>query len=292
MPPNLATADKRLIVIRPAITTQLDAQRLVGLKSEIDGILGLAGYDPERDAVVLCGDLMITGGPHCVEIVKWASGDPNVSAVRPENSATVLSSVRAWQKTQKDGDPPPASFQYVRHFAPDEAEWLASLPFVMTVSDLEVTVTSQGLLNGPRNEVLMSQQGEALIGLVLTTRSKPERAEVLRYHTTEQECAFGASSRRETLPVVAQVGEAAEVSPEPEDGELKARAMDADITTSARRRARRLEGTAARGDSSDGLDERGRLAQSRARHKDHGQPTCRLSEKDMCTTPHSTRRSF
>ena len=80
MPPNLATADKRLIVIRPAITTQLDAQRLVGLKSEIDGILGQRGApssysmrqpDDHRRIPLRRGPPM-GAGPTGLELYSWA----------------------------------------------------------------------------------------------------------------------------------------------------------------------------------------------------------------------------
>ena len=47
---------RRLIVIRSAVTTQLSAQRLVGLKAELDGLLALAGYDAEKDRLVIYVD--------------------------------------------------------------------------------------------------------------------------------------------------------------------------------------------------------------------------------------------
>lgn len=262
---------RRLIVIRSAVTTQLSAQRLVGLKAELDGLLALAGYDAEKDQVVLVGDLLLTGN-HCVPIVKWACGAASVAAVRPENSAAVLGSVRAWQKMQKDGSPPPPCFQYVRKFAPDEAEWLAALPFVMTVPELQVTITGGGLLEGPRNEALMSNHGEALVALVLPARHKGKAglAEVLRYQTTEAQCTFGTGLQCGMAPPRAELVQTwfAEEpdGEEREDAALKGRALDTDITTSSRRRTTRLEGKR-RGDLST-PEQQERLQESRARYRD------------------------
>ena len=68
------------------------------------------------------------------------------------------------QASQKNGDPPMPKYGFVRNFGPEEMEWLAQLPAVIEMSDLDATVNHCGWLPGPPSESLYQQQAETVVG--------------------------------------------------------------------------------------------------------------------------------
>ena len=98
------------------------------------------GREPDVCAVFV-GDL-INKGPKNAEVVKLVR-KMDAYCVRGNHDEVCL---RAWQNHCEGREPLSAKFEWMRQLSEDEIQWLAELPFTLSIPSLNVHVVHAGLL--------------------------------------------------------------------------------------------------------------------------------------------------
>ncbi|GLD95198.1 hypothetical protein PINS_up003840 [Pythium insidiosum] len=111
---------------------------------ELQDLLAAIQYDATTDHIVLVGDL-VNKGPQSTEVLRFAQR-AGVSAVRGNHDDAALAAYYRW-KAAGDASPP-EKYAYVRDWTQVDVEFLASLPFTISIPGHNAIVVHAGLVPG------------------------------------------------------------------------------------------------------------------------------------------------
>ena len=119
-----------------------------GCFDELQLLLAKVEYRAGTDAVVLVGDL-VNKGPKSAEVVRWARAHATATVRGNHDDALLEASLCVGRNAGQDRDAAlRGRYAYVHDLSAAELEWLAELPFTVSVPWLNLLVVHAGIVPG------------------------------------------------------------------------------------------------------------------------------------------------
>ena len=121
-----------------------------GCLLELQELLAKCSFSPERDAVVLVGDL-VNKGPSSVEVVAYARTH-GLHCVRGNHDEAALAQWEKRDAARRRGETPAAAdkYAYTDEFSAEDVRFLRDMPYTLTLPHENAIVVHAGLVPGVR----------------------------------------------------------------------------------------------------------------------------------------------